>query len=284
MPGGNPEQPVRTDAPSVRSIDLTTLALKFNEGLPKPIDYEFGGRRRFTEGLDQRLAYAEEVAADSPLAWWRLGESSGSAIDAIGGLNGTYGGGATLAVEGVLGDNTAVQFSGASGGVCQTADHAALALGKVDFTMEAWLKHTTRKFSSVVTWRRASSPTNASIQCIFTIGRFQPGDISCETWAWNTEGTRCRTRERFNDGKFHHVVATYVAATDLLSLYVDTRLKDQRSQIGASFSAAAACMTLGRNVSDIQHYPGVIDEVAIYASALSQARIEAHFMANRGNE
>ena len=46
MPGGNPEQPVKTDAPTVRSIGLDTLARKFNEGAPKVPSYEFGGGRR----------------------------------------------------------------------------------------------------------------------------------------------------------------------------------------------------------------------------------------------
>jgi len=54
MPGGNPEQPVKTDAPTVRTIDAKTLARKFNEGAAKNPSYEFGGgRRKFYQERDQ---------------------------------------------------------------------------------------------------------------------------------------------------------------------------------------------------------------------------------------
>jgi hypothetical protein len=54
MPGGNPEQPVKTDPPAVRTIDSKTLARKLNEGAVKNPSYEFGGgRRKFYQERDQ---------------------------------------------------------------------------------------------------------------------------------------------------------------------------------------------------------------------------------------
>ncbi len=54
MPGGNPDQPVKTDAPTTRTIDMQTLARKFKEGAPKNPSYEFGGgRRKFYQERDQ---------------------------------------------------------------------------------------------------------------------------------------------------------------------------------------------------------------------------------------
>ena len=54
MPGGNPDQPVKTDTPTTRTIDMKTLARKFNEGAPKNPSYEFGGgRRKFYQERDQ---------------------------------------------------------------------------------------------------------------------------------------------------------------------------------------------------------------------------------------
>jgi len=59
--------------------------------------------------------YSVAVAADSPIAWWRLGESSGTnAADSSGNSrDGTYAGTPTLGAPGYTRDgNTAVTFNG----------------------------------------------------------------------------------------------------------------------------------------------------------------------------
>ena len=61
------------------------------------------------------MAYADVVNSLNPVAYWRLGESSGTvAVDETGNYNGTYVGSPTLGVDGLLlGDtNTAVSFDG----------------------------------------------------------------------------------------------------------------------------------------------------------------------------
>src|SRR5207248_8254630 len=76
-------------------------------------------------------AYSTTVLADGPVAYWRLGETAGTAIaDSSGnGRTGTASGGVTLGVPGALtGDpNTAVAFDGSTGKVT-VPDATALRL------------------------------------------------------------------------------------------------------------------------------------------------------------
>jgi len=65
------------------------------------------------------------VAADSPSAWWRLGEPVGSVVaqDQVGGHDGVFQAGVTLGVAGLIGGDpdTAASFDGSSGRVAGPA-------------------------------------------------------------------------------------------------------------------------------------------------------------------
>lgn len=83
-------------------------------------------------------AYAEAVAADSPRAYWRLGEASGSvAADTSGnGLTSSYLNGVTLGVPGVSGDgDAAASFDG----VDDRLSRALVSAQTADLTLEAWV-------------------------------------------------------------------------------------------------------------------------------------------------
>jgi RHS repeat-associated protein len=95
----------------------------------------------------------------------------------------------------------------------------------------------------------------------------------------------------YNDAQPHHVVVTYTNGVD--SLYVDGQLKASQS----SDSEVAYSPTYNYYVGDgfVSTYPntptsgngwwpftGTIGEVAVYGSALSAARVQAHFAAGSG--
>lgn len=83
--------------------------------------------------------YAAEVLADSPVAYWKLDETSGTtATDSVGGNNGTYTGGYTLNQPGIPSTGRpSVLFDGTSGYVNLGAP-AALNLTAA-WTLEAWV-------------------------------------------------------------------------------------------------------------------------------------------------
>ena len=86
------------------------------------------------------------MRADAPLAYWRLGEPSGTALlEDQARANGTYSGGVVLGVApAVSGSNTAARFDGGNdkGSV---PDNASLDFGTGDFTVEAWIKTTLQR-------------------------------------------------------------------------------------------------------------------------------------------
>src|SRR5262245_30947541 len=82
-------------------------------------------------------SYPALVVSDGAVAYWRLGETSGTtAIDNVGGNNGTISGGVTLNQPGPWSGNAAMAFDGTSGQIA-LGTVAALNITS-DLTIEAW--------------------------------------------------------------------------------------------------------------------------------------------------
>jgi len=87
-----------------------------------------------------------------------------------------------------------------------------------------------------------------------------------------------------NNNAWHHVVATYTNTNGGMKLYVDGTLQTQTGTATAqSFTGywrVGADQITGwpSNPSDT-YYDGSLDEVAIYTSALSATRVQAHYTA-----
>ena len=86
-------------------------------------------------------AYADQVIADGPISYWRLGDTSGTTASDVAGANpGTYTGGVTLGQQGALtGDpDSAASFDGVNDYVL-VPDSSSLDL-TAGVTVEAWVK------------------------------------------------------------------------------------------------------------------------------------------------
>jgi len=94
----------------------------------------------YQAGSNTPSPYASQVLADAPIAYWRLGEASGTTANDISGNGntGTYSGGVTLGQAGpLLGESaTAAEFDGTSGAV-GIPDSSALRLNG-SFSIELW--------------------------------------------------------------------------------------------------------------------------------------------------
>jgi hypothetical protein len=90
----------------------------------------------------------------------------------------------------------------------------------------------------------------------------------------------------YNDGHPHHVVATYANGVD--SLYVDGQLRASQSVSEIGYSIAGYTYDLGTGYAatwaGVAWWPfaGTIGEAAVYPTALSAARVQAHFSAGAG--
>lgn len=209
------------------------------------------------------MAYADEVLADLPAGYWRLGEPSGAtAVDeTANGNDGAYQNTPTLGVTGALtGDaDTAVTFNGSDEFVTVT-DDAALDLGNT-FTLEAWIK-------------RAA---NGTFQAIIQKGSgayilYFDSDNKVYVARDNVQNL-ARSTGTITDTSWHHIVATktgsttkmYVDGADVTDAIADSTLVDTADAL--HIGAAAA---VGR-------FNGSLDEVAVYPTALSAARVTAHY-------
>jgi hypothetical protein len=98
----------------------------------------------------------------------------------------------------------------------------------------------------------------------------------------NIAENNVQTSRAVNDGIWHHVVGTYDGAA--LRIYLDGKLQAQTVTSGPIGQNADA-MTIGLNRSSIvnaEDFLGQVDEVAVYNTALSAARVAAHAVAAKG--
>ena len=76
------------------------------------------------------------------------------------------------------------------------------------------------------------------------------------------------------DTNWHHLVATYDEAN--AKIYVDGVLKATAAS-NVPLTANTQALTIGRSVDGLRVFGGLIDEVAVYTSALSLSSIQAHY-------
>ena len=211
------------------------------------------------------MSYYSEVMADSPVGYWRLGESAGTTADNAEGTSardGTYTGTYTLGQTGAVPGDTAVLLSTGYISVPYSA-----AMHPADtFTWEAWVKRTSTG-AQMSLWASGEANTvylyfNATD---YLVMRKDSVATICETIGASTD-----------TASWHHIAFTKTGAT--YAIYYDgsaTTLTDVGNQ---TLVAGTAALNIGA-VSGVQTLLGTIDEVALYSTALSSTRIAAHYAA-----
>jgi hypothetical protein len=221
--------------------------------------------------------YKSTILADSPIAYYRLGEStSGFAADSSGsGLGGIYYGGVTLGVPGaIVGDSdTAVAFDGA------TAHVRVLNSVGDDFSVELWVNTTVDSLSgnqgyqgTGLVWSDVAGVANDWIVAYLN-------NAAC-FFTGNPDDTISGLTQ-LNDGNWHHIVATRVKGGDK-NLYVDGMLENNGTT-NANTLAANPIIDIGGNTLDKRYFSGNIDEVAFYTRALTADQVLAHYKAGTGH-
>lgn len=214
--------------------------------------------------------YAQEVLFDSPVAYWKLNEASGTtAADSAGSNTGTYHGGAiVLGVAGPVAGNTAVRFVAASTCYVAVPDAAALDLGDGPFTIEFWFKATGSISAEYLMDKDANAysiivDTSATtmqllkngIGVIYTLTDAAIGD----TTGW------------------HYFVMTKTGAT--CTAYID----GVSATLGgfANQTLADTATLLGIAISTSGNFPlnHSLGQIAFYKSVLTPTRVSAHYAA-----
>ena len=208
-------------------------------------------------------SYVEAVVTNRPVAYWRLGELSGStAFDYVGGNHAAYAN-ATLGQPGALQSDpdTAARFNGASSWVGSGVN---LAANRGTFTMEGW-------FKLAAAARMGFWGQNDAIE--FGLSN------SATLQLWTSGGGQVNVTYTWGTGGWHHLAAVG-NGTDL-RVYMDGNLVGTGGSATANYGSSAYPFNIGGGgIWDASGnwFNGWIDEVAFYDTALSAAEVRQHFL------
>lgn len=228
------------------------------------------------------MAYADEVAADVPLIYWRLGEPSGATAVADSSGNGR--GGATQfsptfgQAGALVGDaNTAVRCF--NGGHIYSDSPTPDFFADSTWSVECWVKGdsvpggTRRRIME----RLGSNVFGFAIN--FTGVSPNYGEVEAQVGLSNNTAPYLRPGISLLDSAWHHVVLT--CSPSIIRMYVD----------GAEAATVAGTsrderdirpLRVGAAVDGGQGFNGWVDEAAVYETTLSPARVLAHYNAGLG--
>jgi PKD repeat protein len=222
--------------------------------------------------------YADTVKADGAQSLWRLGETTGStAADAVGTAPLTAGTGISRGVAGALtGDtNTAYGFNGTASATLATG--TATAAPNV-FTEEAWFQTSSKSGGRILGFGNAKTGTSSTYDRQVYLDNQGRVNFSVKVPKFFGLATETRTVTgsiAVNDGKWHHVAASMSPAG--MVLFVDGK------QVGARTDTTSGIAYNGyfrvgsdRAVSGSDTFNGKVDEVALYANALTADQVAAH--------
>ncbi|HEY4415333.1 MAG TPA: LamG-like jellyroll fold domain-containing protein [Verrucomicrobiae bacterium] len=226
--------------------------------------------------------YGMAVLADSPIAYWRLGETNGSvAYDYVGGNNGQYNS-VTLGQPGysVTDSNKAAVFGPAAPSYVGSISNINFATnsGLPSFSLEAWVKASPQSSDSSVMTKGTGAGGEQ-----FNIDFGAGGDF--RFFVRDAGGGAHLCNSLFApDGNWHHLVGVCDSTAQMLTLYIDGISQAQAAISGTGgIKAANQAMTIGSRQSGTTAYDnqldGSVDEVAIYATALTPEQVANHYNA-----
>lgn len=245
-----------------------------------------------------RADYVSEIQADSPLAFYRFGETvtapTYDLADNLGSLgsvgDGRYSGTFTRPVAGAITGDSTTSFANPTLGTgyfgsVNVPNNAALNAttdAANSFTVEFWAKPTNNTAALL-------SPVNSMS---FTTGR--AGYLfyqNAATWQFRI-GNTTSTTATFLDGgtvtanEWQHVTGVYTGVEGgtggTMTLYVNG-VEVSTATAGFYEPNTNAPFCIGSTSAPNRTFDGAVDEVAYYSKVLSPTQILAHFNARTGN-
>ena len=237
-------------------------------------------------------AYSNAVYADSPVAYWRFEETSGTTLkDEVGNAHpGTSFGGVTLGVDGV-GGTKAAGLDGTSG--CIAIGDDFRFSGRVPFSAEGWVKVTSYGDEGTRILSTEGFPTGVRSGWNLSASYGNSGYPYFDAWNSDTTDNQwvmgAYSKVTPEDGllpmnEWAYVVGTYTDTNEVV--WVNGVERDSENQTGLAIPDKQGTLSLGC-ASDGKgqvYLPvhGAIDEIAIYDHVLPDASILAHWHAGSG--
>ena len=205
--------------------------------------------------------------ADTPLAYWRLGEASGTAAaDQLAIRNGTYMNSPALGQPGALFNDpaTSVGLNGTSQYIQAPAD---AALNQPRFSVELWARPTggAGAYHGVMASRQY--PQGWAV--------YLAPDGTWEFWVNSGSGMLSVNGGAATLNAWQHLVGTFDGTT--ASLYLN----------GLAVGSGAGTTYTGQSTNPLQigqseagdnfYFPGQLEEAAVYGTALSLTQVQRHY-------
>ncbi|QWZ06693.1 fibronectin type III domain-containing protein [Nocardioides panacis] len=221
--------------------------------------------------------YGRTVAGDSPSAYWRLDETSGTtaADSSDNGDTGTYVGGVTQGRPGALGgQGTAATFDGSTGNVTETSSRS----GPSAFTAELWFNTDTQSGGKLIGFGDASTGLSGSYDkqvYMLNDGRLVFGN-------YNNGFDTIYSSRSYNDAAWHYLVVTQ--GPNGMTMYVDnaaigTHPATTNQRYTGYWRAGGDNLAFWPDQPSSAYLAGTMDEVALYDAPLSADQINAHYIA-----
>jgi hypothetical protein len=242
-----------------------------------------GGRR----GPRAVQDYVSAVMADAPILYYRLNETSGTvAADSSGnGYNGTYGAGVTHGGPALVAGDTSAAFPGGTASaatVVTSPTSAPLARGSSGgaFSVELWTTVPASVSGSQMIWEQSFQSGAAPVPAYIALNG---GSSPYFTVQINANGTALAAYPPAVLGAPNHVVLTW--DTQTLTAYVNgvPASGGTGSAPLVNFSSPYAGFTIGGPVDAHTGLQGSVGEFAMYHTALTAARVTAHYGAGGGS-
>ncbi|MCX6106124.1 MAG: fibrinogen-like YCDxxxxGGGW domain-containing protein, partial [Proteobacteria bacterium] len=203
------------------------------------------------------------------MGYWRLGDGSGTtaADSSLAGNTGTYNGTCTLKQTGAIQNNA--NFAAAfNGSTCYVS--APNGYAQASISIEAWFKTSAATAGGLAT---LSNVPSGWVSPMLTVNA--NGTVSFYTYG--TVADTITSPEAYNNGAWHHVVATIGSAG--MILYIDgTQVASSTANL-SHWTAGTQYWTIGRGNGSTNHFNGTLDEVALYTTQLSAAKVQSHYQA-----
>lgn len=208
--------------------------------------------------------YSDQVIRDGAIAYWRLDETSGIiAKDSIGGNDGTISGGVTLGQPGALADSsTAMRFNGVDGKIVSSSTLSY----PVACTFEVWFNTINTTGSVGIIGNRFTL-----LDGIVVIATAANGSgLFVDSYVG---GNNVISGVKFiSDGIWHHVVWTTNGSIG--TIYIDGVQSIQGAQPHVALTEK---FQIAYDNFQNKYFDGLVDEVAIYPTALSPSQIANHY-------
>lgn len=241
----------------------------------KPFQSIFYGLLLFTVIVGPGVAQAACLTGATPIGFWQLEEGAADPntfVDASATGNDGTCAGAQCPTQAAGQVGFGQSFPNAAHVISVPSNTAYDFSGS--FTVELWTSRSSLPGGNEVIIGR----DDASTQLAWWVGLDNEGKTAFSLRDTNSVSKSITGYSNIADGNLHHIVAVHDHGTGQNLLYVDGVLEVSADVTYTGSFASTAGLTFGANdLLTNYNYDGVIDEVALYANALTAVQVRLHY-------